>query len=116
MERKGSLSWVTVIVVTPLACLFDRLRLRVMEIISEKPAGENQTTSYTYIHNRLPRHCKRIGAAAKKIRDKACAYWLAGNCRHSGDECKYLHSHVTGGSDVTFLTKLVGHDSKVGLG
>lgn len=31
---------------------------------------------------------------------------------HTGDDCKYLHSHVVGGSDVTFLTKLVGHSNK----
>jgi len=106
-----------------------------MEIIS-KPAGGNKRSSYIYTHtrNRLPSHCKRVGATAtdgwlpshckrvgatatdgcgpKNIRDKACPYWLAGNCKHAGDDCKYLHSHVIGGSDVTFLTKLVGHDNK----
>jgi hypothetical protein len=109
-----------------------------MEIIS-KPAGGNKRSSYIYTHtrNRLPSHCKRVGATAtdgwlpshckrvgatatdgcgpKNIRDKACPYWLAGNCKHAGDDCKYLHSHVIGGSDVTFLTKLVGHDNKVRL-
>lgn len=85
-----------------------------MEIIS-KPAGGNKRSSYTYTHtrNRLPSHCKRVRATAT---DKACPYWLAGNCKHAGDDCKYLHSHVIGGSDVTFLTKLVGHDNKVRLG
>jgi len=85
-----------------------------MEIIS-KPAGGNKRSSYTYTHtrNRLPSHCKRVRATAT---DKACPYWLAGNCKYVGDDCKYLHSHVIGGSDVTFLTKLVGHDNKVRLG
>jgi hypothetical protein len=85
-----------------------------MEIIS-KPAGGNKRSSYTYTHtrNRLPSHCKRVRATAT---DKACPYWLVGNCKYVGDDCKYLHSHVIGGSDVTFLTKLVGHDNKVRLG
>lgn len=106
--------------------------LAAMEIISEKPAGGNKRSSssytYSYTHN-----SKRVGAPKryeedvdrcgrgkiqKKIQchgDKACTYWLAGNCKYAGDDCKYLHSHVIGGSDATFLTKLVGHDNKVGL-
>jgi len=105
-----------------------------MEIISEEPtpaaAGGNKRSwnsyTYTYTHN-----CKRVGAPKgyeegmdrrgrgqiqKKLQcheDKACTYWLAGNCKYAGDDCKYLHSHVVGGSDVTFLTNLVGHDNKV---
>jgi hypothetical protein len=93
-----------------------------MEAVSEKPREGNKRSSNSYTQN-----CKRVGAPKRYGKDrrrkgrihknkiqKACTYWLAGNCKYTADDCKYLHSHVIGGSDVTFLTNLVGHDNKVG--
>ena len=77
-----------------------------IDILEEKPARRS-TSSYSY-------GIKRVHAQ-KKIQ-KVCRYWLAGNCKHAGHDCKYLHSFVGGASDVTFLTKLVGHCYKVCLG
>ena len=77
-----------------------------IDILEEKPARRS-TSSYSY-------GIKRVHAQ-KKIQ-KVCRYWLAGNCKHAGHDCKYLHSFVGGASDVTFPTKLVGHCYKVCLG
>jgi hypothetical protein len=90
------------------------------QFISEKPAPHLQKCSRSHTcknvgapkKNEEDRDRRGRGQARKKIQ-KACRYWLAGNCMHTGDDCKYLHSHVVGGSDVTFLTKLVGHSNKV---
>eukprot|EP00253_Pinus_taeda_P021228 PITA_21228 len=98
-----------------------------MDIISKKPTGGNKksSTSYSYSQNSkrfgAPKRCEekmdrrnkggwRRGQIQKK--DKACHYWLAGNCKYARDDCRYLHSHFIGGSDATFMTKLVGHDNK----
>eukprot|EP00253_Pinus_taeda_P011727 PITA_11727 len=98
-----------------------------MDIISKKPTGGNKKSStfYSYSQNSkrfgAPKRCEekmdrrnkggwRRGQIQKK--DKACRYWLAGNCKYARDDCRYLHSHFIGGSDVTFMTKLVGHDNK----
>lgn len=89
-----------------------------MDIISDKPepTGGNKkcSTSYSYSHTskRNNSRCKRVQILKK---DKACRYWLAGNCKYGREDCKYLHSDVIEGSNVTFLTKLVGHDNKVCL-
>ncbi|ERN19403.1 hypothetical protein AMTRI_Chr09g42660 [Amborella trichopoda] len=47
----------------------------------------------------------------RKVQNKICTYWIAGNCR-LGDECKFLHSHFVGES-MTFLTMLSGHEKAV---
>jgi len=109
-----------------------------MEMDMQIPAGGDERSSntytYSYIHN-----SKRVGATKRdeendsdrsnnnrwgrgrvrgQIRKKIqrqCSFWLAGNCKHAGGDCKYLHSHVIRGSEVTFLAKLAGHDNKVGF-
>ena len=106
-----------------------------MEMDMQIPAGGDERSSntytYSYIHN-----SKRVGATKRDEEDsdrrnnnrwgrergqspkkiqRQCSFWLAGNCKHAGGDCKYLHSHVIGGSELTFLTKLAGHDNKVGF-
>ena len=87
--------------------------------ISQKPHLQKLSRSHTCKNFGAPkqngeeRDRQGRGQIRQKIQ-KACSYWLAGICKHAGDDCRYLHSHSVGGSDVTFLTKLVGHRNKVG--
>lgn len=105
-----------------------------MDIISEKsesvamdidmepePARGSKKSSHNskrvvapkrYEENMDKRNNSRCRRGQIQKKDKACRYWLAGNCKYASDDCKYLHSHVIEGSNVTFMTKLIGHDNK----